>query len=76
MQGEALLHITRKHSYKIRKVLNIYKIQKIESIFVKVIMPRRTNIITGCIYKHPDNNIDSFNTGYLRPLFRKLSKES
>ena len=39
-------------------------------------MPKRTNIIVGCIYTHPDNNIDDFNTNYLRPLLQKLSKES
>ena len=39
-------------------------------------MPKRTNIIVGRIYRHPDNNIDEFNTNYLRPLLQKLSKES
>ena len=33
------------------------------------------NIIVGCIYKHPDNNIDDLNTNCLRPLLQKLSKE-
>ena len=72
----ALLYINRKHSYKIRKDLKLYKPHKIESVFVEVIMPKRTNIIVGCIYRHPDNNIDEFNTNYLRPLLQKLSKES
>ena len=75
--GGALLYINRKHSYKIRKDLKLYKPHKIESVFVEVIMPKRTNnIIVGCIYRHPDNNIDEFNTNYLRPLLQKLSKES
>ena len=39
-------------------------------------MPKRANIIVGCIYRHPDNNIDEFNTNYLRSLLQKLSKES
>ena len=39
-------------------------------------MSKRTNIIVGCIYRHPDNNIDDFNKNYLRPLLQKLSKES
>ena len=71
----ALLYIYRKHSYKIRKDLKLYKPHKIEFVF-KVIMPKRTNIIAGCIYRHPDNNIDNFNTNYLRSLLQKLSKES
>ena len=74
--GGALLYINRKHSYKIRKDLKLYKPHKIESVFVEVIMPKRTNIIVGCIYRHLDNNIDEFNTNYLRPLLQKLSNES
>ena len=59
--GGALLYINRKHSYKIRKDLKLYKPHKIESVFVEVIMPKKTNIIVGCIYRHPDNNIHDFN---------------
>ena len=29
-------------------------------------MPKRTNIIVGCINRHPDNNIDDFNQLSLR----------
>ena len=39
-------------------------------------MSKRTNIIVGCFYRHPDNNIDDFNTNYLRPLLQKLSQKS
>ena len=39
-------------------------------------MPKKTNIIVGCIYRHPDNNIDDFNSNYLTPILHKLSKES
>ena len=74
--GGALLYINRKHSHKIRKDIKLYKPHKTESVFVEVIMPKRTNIIVGCIYRHPDNNIDDFNTNYLRPVLQKLSKES
>ena len=51
------MHINRKHSYKIWKDLTIYKPDKIESVFVEV-MSKRTNIIVGCIYINPDNDID------------------
>ena len=74
--GGTLLYINSKHSYKIRKDLKLYKPHKIESVFVEVIMPKKTNIIVGCIYRHPDNNIDDFNSNYLRPILHKLSKES
>ena len=69
MQGEL-------SSYKIRKDLKLYKPHKIESVFVEVIMPKKTNIIVGCIYRHADNNIDDFNSNYLRPILHKLCKES
>ena len=71
-----LLHINRKHSYKIRKDLKLYKPHEIESVFVEVIMPKKTDVTVGCIYRHPDNNIDDFNANYLRPILQKLSKES
>ena len=74
--GGALFYIKRKHSYTVRKELKLYKPHKIESVFVEVIMPKITNIIVGCIYRHPDDNIDDFNTNCLRPLLQKLSKES
>ena len=62
--GGALLYINREHSYKIRKHLKLYKPHKIESVFVEVIMPKRTNIVR-CICRQPDNNIDGFNSNYL-----------
>ena len=71
----ALLYINRKDLYKIRKDLNLYKLHKIESVFVEVIMPKKINITVGCIYRHSDNNIDDFSTNYLRPILQKLSKE-
>ena len=39
-------------------------------------MPKETNIIVGSIYRHPDINIDEFNSIYPRPIPQKLSKES
>ena len=43
------------------------KPHKIESVSIEVILPKRTNIIVMCIYRHPYYNIDDFN---------KLSKVS
>ena len=70
------MYINRKNSYKIKKEKKLYKPHKIESVFVEVIMPKRTNNIVGWIYRHPDNNIDNFNINYLRRLLQKLYKES
>ena len=74
--GGALLYINRKRSYKIRKDLKLYKPYKIEYVFVESIMPKRTNVIVWCIYRHSDNDTDDFNTNYQRSLLQKLSKES
>ena len=45
-------------------------------MFNEVIIPKRTNIIVGCFYRHPDNNIDNFNKIYAWLLLQKVSKES
>ena len=36
----------------------------------------KTNITNGCIYKHPNMNINEFNDDYLNELPDKLSKEN
>ena len=69
------MYINRKLSYKIEKDLTLYEPHKIEPFFVDVIMPKRTNIIAGYIYRHPDNDIDNFNTNYLGPLLHNSYKE-
>ena len=33
-------------------VLYINLLHKVESVFVEVIMPKRTNVFVGCIYRH------------------------
>ena len=50
--GGALLYINKRHSYKTRPDLAIYKPKKLESIFVEVVLPKKSNLIVGCIYKH------------------------
>ena len=35
----------------------------------------KTNITNGCIYKHPNMNINEFNDDYLNELPDKLSKK-
>ena len=73
--GGALLYINKKCSYQPRIDRNIYKLGYHESIFVEIILPKRPNIIIGCIYKHPSINIRTFNDHYLNPLLETLSKK-
>ena len=62
-------------SYKTRNDIKIYKFfELIESTFIEICNPKKTNIIVGCIYKHPNMNINEFNDDYLNKLLDKLSK--
>ena len=73
--GGGFLYINKKHSYKICPDLTIYKAKKLESIFVEIIPPKKSNIIGGCIYKHPSMDKCTFNDHYLNPSLENLSKE-
>ena len=54
----------------------IYKSFELESTFIEICNTKKTNIITGCIYKHPSMNTNEFNDDYLNELLDKLSKEN
>ena len=59
---------------------------KLESIFIEIVCPKSSNIIVGCIYKHPSlqvNNftndiiqVNNFTNDIIRSLLEKLNKES
>ena len=74
--GGVLLYINRRHSYKTCRDLAIYKPKKLESVFVEVVLPKKSNFIVGCIYKHPCMDTCTFNDHYLNPLLDNLSKEA
>ena len=74
--GGTLIY-TRIHlSYKTRNYLKIYKSFELESTFIEICNHRKTNIIIGCIYKHPNMSINEFSDDYLNELLDKLSKEN
>ena len=56
-----------------RNDLNIYKSGHLESIFVEVDLPKKSNIIIGCIYQNPSI---TFKDHYLTPLLEKILKEN
>ena len=74
--GGTLIYIRNHVSYKTRNDLKIYKSFELESTFIEICNTKRTNIIIGCIYKHPNMNINEFNDDYLNELLDKLSKEN
>ena len=47
-----------------------------ESSFIEISNPKRYNIIIGCIYRHPNMDLDEFNDNYLNTLLDKSSKEN
>ena len=60
-----LLYIANPLSYKIRNDLKIYKKFELESTFIEIINPRKSNIIVGVIYKHPKMDGTDFNNNFL-----------
>ena len=72
--GGALLYISNKLNYKPRNDLLIYKPSHLESVFVEIIFPRKSNLIVGCIYRHPCMSIYEFHN-IIAPLLQQISKE-
>ena len=73
--GRILLYINNKLSYKPRQDLCVYKSSELESTFIEIINPKKTNIMIGCIYRHSTMNLNEFNDNYLNILLQKISKE-
>ena len=73
--GGTLLYNANHRSYKPRPHLNIYKSNQLESTFVEIINLQKSNIVIGCIYKHPNMDVLGFKNNYLNQIFEILSKE-
>ena len=48
----------------------------LESTFAEIVLKNRKNFIVGCIYKHPNLNVDLFNDQFLSPLLKKACQEN
>ena len=73
--GGTLIYVANHVAYKPRTDLQIYKKRDLESTFIEIINPKKSNIIIGCIYRHPNMDLNDFDNDYLNPLLIKLSKE-
>ena len=73
--GGTLLYIANHLSYKCRNDLNIYKKNELESTFIEIVNPKKSNIIVGVIYRHPSMDLTDFNCNYLSKLLENISKE-
>ena len=62
-------------SYKCRNDLNIYKKNELESTFIEIVNPKKSNILVGVIYRHPSMDLADFNCSYLNKLLENISKE-
>ena len=74
--GGTLLYISNNLSYKPRNDLCIHKYTELESIFIEILSPKKTNVIVGCIYHHPHMDLNEFNDYYIINLLDKVSKEN
>ena len=74
--GGTLLYINKRLSYQLRNDLKLYHPGKTESTFIEIICSKSTNVIVGCIYKHPTLHINDFKSDFISPLLLKLQKES
>ena len=46
-----------------------------ESTFIEITNPKRSNIIVGVIYRHPSMDLTDFDCNYLNKLLENISKE-
>ena len=74
--GGTLLYIANHLSYKCRNDLNIYKKNELESTFIEIVNPKKSNIIVGVIYRHPSMDLTDFNCNYLNKLLETISKKT
>ena len=73
--GGTLLYIAGHLSYKPRLDLNIYKANQLQSTFVEIINPKKSIIVIGCLYKHPNMDVLDFKDNYLSQILEIVSKK-
>ena len=62
-------------SFKPRTDLNIYKANQLVSAFSEIINPKKSNIVIGYLYKHPNMDVLEFKNNYLSHISETVSKE-
>ena len=74
--GGTLLCIANHLSYKPCTDFSLNKANQLASTFIEIINSRKSNIIVGCVYKHPNMDVSEFNKNYLNTLLDKLSNKN
>ena len=59
--GGAVLYKENHLSYKLRNDLYICKAAELESIFIELINSKKSNVISGAIYRYAIMDLDEFN---------------
>ena len=73
--GSTFLYIANQLSYKCCNDLNIYKKNELESTFIEIVNPRKSNIFLGVIYRHSSMDLTDFNSNYLNKLLENISNK-
>ena len=73
--GGALLYIASHLSYKCRNDLNIYQKNELESTFIEILIPKKSNTFVEVIYRHPSIDLTDFNCNYFNKLLESISTE-
>ena len=63
--GGTFPYVANHSSYKPCLDLNIYESNELESTFIEILNPKKSNMVIGYIYKHPSIDLNDFNTNYL-----------
>ena len=76
--GSTGLYIYNDLTFKPREDISkkLYSAKELEKTFCELIMKNQTNVIVGCIYKHPHMDIDNFSKNYISPFLQQISKEN
>ena len=70
--GGTLLYIANDLSYECCNDLNSYEKNELESTFINIATPKKSNIIVGVIYEHPYIDLTDFNSSYLKKLLENI----
>ena len=64
--GGTLIYVANHLAYKPSNDLQIYEKHDLESTFTEIINPKKSNIVIGCIYRHPNMDLNEFNSYYFK----------
>ena len=75
--GGTALYIHESLDFRMRDDLAkcMYKSKELESTFIELDLPNQSNMIVGCIYKHPSFSKRYFTDEYLQAVLDKTNRE-